>query len=419
MTVFLLKISFRVTCCVAGLAFTAAAHGATRSTLDLSAGVGFSSNPSLQFDSKSSIFGRLTALGMHEWRSERTTTAVSAYVENSTYSRNGSKQIFDLGARTNHSVNPNLSIFGNIGIQGDVDGQLSNRFTRAAPDLTPPPADPSVPVVIDDPTFIGFTDDPTFIGFNGRQYRLSGQVGLSMRASERGSVTLSAGAQRNFSSSSQSNTDFNSYFANAGYNHQLNERTSAGFSTNFQYQDYDSGNSSSIINPLLTVSRQFSDQLQGSASVGLIFSKQDQEGGGSDSSIDPSFSFSLCRAGDRDRLCGRVSRDARSSLSVGIGPQADSLVISTLGSIDYFRRLDANQSVRASVSAVRSSSKFSGGDDFRSTYLTFLTGYDRKLGQRLGAGVNGGARRLFQNGPDPKTDFNVSAYLRYRLGDIE
>jgi len=412
MTVSHLQTAARVTFLVVGLAMTASVQGATRSTLDLSAGVGFSTNPSLQLDSKSALFGRVSALGMHEWRSERTTTTLSAYAENTTYSRgNGSKQLFDLSARTIHSVNPNLSIFGTLSFQGDVDGQLSNRFIRATPDLIlPPPTDQPGPLIV---------DDATLIGFGGRQYRLSGQVGATIRATARSSVSLSAGAQRNFASGSLSNANMNSYFATASYDHQISERTSAGFSTNFQYQDYDNGLSSSVINPLLTVSRQFSDQFQGSAAVGLLFSRQEQADGGSDSSIDPSFSFSLCRRGERDRLCARVSRDARNSLSVGFGPQAESLVISTLGSVDYSRQLDANQSVRASISAVRSSSQFSEGDDRRTTYLTFLTGYDRKIRQRLAVGVTGGARRLFQDGRDPKTDLNASAYLRYRLGDVE
>ena len=410
MTAFRLQTGLRVSFWMAGLAMTGSAHSATRTTLDLSAGVGVSSNPSLQLDADSSVFGRFSALGMHEWQSERTTTSISAYGENTTYSRGGSKQIFDLRARTVHSVSPTLSIFGNLGFQGDVDGQLSNRFASPTPDLTPQPTDPSGPVIL---------DDATLIGFNGRQYRLSGQAGMSLRASERGTVSLSAGAQRNFSSGNQSNRDLTSYFTTGSYDHQLNERTTIGFSTNLQYQDYDNGLSSSVINPLLTVGHQFSDQLQGSAAIGLLLTKQEQADGGSDSSIDPSFAFNLCRTRDRDRLCGRLTRDARNSLGVGFGPESESLVVSTLLGVDYARQLDANQSIQASVSAVRYSTEFSGGDDLQTTYLTFLAGYDRKIRQRLAVGANAGARRLFRDGRDPKTDINATAYLRYRLGDIQ
>ena len=405
------QTGIRFSCWVAGLAITASAHGATTTTLDLSVGLGASSNPSLRLGGQSSLFGRFSARGTQEWQSERTTTSLSAYAENTTYSTGSrSQQIFDLRAASVHAVSSTLSIFGNLSFQGDVNGQLSNRFASAAPDLAPPPPDQSPPVIL---------DDATFIGLGGRQYRLSGQIGLSMRANERSTVSLSAGAQRNFTSGSQSNSNLSSYFATAAYGYQLNERTSAGFSTNVRFQNSDNGLSSTVINPLLTVSRTFSDQLQGTAAIGLLLTRQKQVSGGSDSSIDPSFSFDLCRRGDRDRLCGRLSRDARNSLSVGFGPQTDSLVISTLAGIDYSRQLDANQSIQASMSAAHSSTKYSGGDNLQRTYLTFLVGYDRKIRERLAVGVNAGARRLFQDGRDPKTDINASGYLRYRLGDIK
>lgn len=415
MTASRLQAGIRVSFYVAGLALSSSAYGATRSTLDLTAGIGASFNPSLEFSGDNSAFGRFSALGTHEWRSERTTTSISAYGDNTTYlsGENGSSRVFDLRASTSHVVNPNLSIFANLGFQGDVNGQLSNRFTRAAPDLTPLPSEEPAPVT---PVIV---DDPTFIGFGGRQYRLSGMVGLSMRANERASVSLSTGAQRNFASGSQSNTNFNSYFGTASYDHQFSERTSAGFSTNLQYQDYDAGFSSFVVNPLLTVNQRFSDKLSGSAAVGLLFTRQDIFGGGTGSTIDPSFSFSLCRRGERSQLCGRISRDARSSLGVGFGPQANSLSISTLGSVNYSRQLDANQTIQASLTAVRFSSEVSSGDKFRSSYLTFLAGYDRKIRRRLAVGITAGGRKLFQEGSDPKADINANAYVRYRLGDIQ
>lgn len=407
-----LQAGIRVSLCAAGLALSSSAYGATTSTLDLTAGVGASTNPSLRLGGDASAFGRFSALGTHEWRSERTTTVLSGYGENTTYLSGGygSKQIFDLRARSTHVINPNLTIFGNFGFQGDVDGQLSNRFTSGTPDLDPPPSDQPTPTPV-------VLDDPTFIGFNGRQYRLSGQVGLTMRANERGTVSLSAGAQRNFTSG-QSDVDFNSYFGTASYDHQFSERTAAGFSTNIQYQDYAHGLSSFVVNPLITASRRFSDRLVGTAAVGLLFTRQELLGGGTDSSVDPSFSFDLCRQGERDRLCGRVSRDARSSRA-GFGPQANGLATSTLASVNYFRKLDANQSIQTSVSAIRSSSQFSDGDEFRTTYLTFLAGYDRKVRERLAVGVTAGARKLFQDGRDPKADINANAYVRYRLGDLQ
>ncbi len=200
---------------------------------------------------------------------------------------------------------------------------------------------------------------------------------------------------------------------------QFTERTSGGLSANVQYQDYDNGLSATVVNPLATISHQFTDQIYGSASVGLLFTKQDQFLGGSDSSVDPSFSFRLCKTTERERFCGRLSRDARNSLSAFTAEQAGALTISTLVSVDYSRQIDANQSIQASLTGSRSTSQQSIGDDFRSTYLTLLVGYDRKVRQRLAVGAQAGARKLFQSGPDPKFDVNANAYVRYRFGDIQ
>ncbi len=419
----LLSTSARLSCCVAGLALSASAFGATRTYLDVTAGVGASSNPSLGYNSESSAFGRLSVLGMHQMRSERTTVSLSGYAENTTYLRgNGSSQIFDLSGNISHSVSPTLSIFGNVGFQGDVNGQLSNRFTRAIPDfLNPVPVQPDQPTLPTQPTPLDpvILDDTTFIGFGGRRYRLSGDVGLSLRTSERGSITLSAGAQRNFSSGNSNRSDFTSYFGTGSWQLQLNERTSAGASVNVQYQDYDNGLSSTVVNPLVTISRQFTDQIYGSASAGLLFTKQDQLLGGTDSSVDPSFSFKLCKRTEREQFCGRLSRDARNSLGSVSDSQVSGVTVSTLLSVDYARQIDVNSSIQASLTGSRSSEKSLIGDDLRTTYLTFLVGYDRKVRQRIAVGANAGVRKLFRSGPDPKLDVNASVYARYRFGDVQ
>ena len=407
-----LNVAMRLPLWVAGLAIAGSAHSATKSTLDLSAGVGASTNPQLQIGGRGSAFGRISALGTHEWRSERTTTSISLFGENTTYFKGyGSKQIFDLNARSTHQVNSTWSIFGSVGFQGDFGGQLSNRFATTTPDFTPVLDNQPPPSVI--------LDDPSFIGFGGRQYRLSGSVGVSIRASARSSVSLSGGAQRSFGTGIQRIGNYNSYFGNASYDYKFSERTSAGLGVNLQYQDYDNGSSSSVINPVVTARHQFSDQIQGTASVGVLLTRQSLIGGGSVHSVDPSFALGLCRTSARDRLCGRVSREARNSFGLGTIGRAGSLLTSTTAEVDYSRQLNANESIQMAFSVSRYSTTISGLDDVRTTYLTFLTGYDRKLGQRLAVGANAGARRVLFAGRDPKTDYSGTVYLRYRLGDIK
>ena len=115
----------------------------------------------------------------------------------------------------------------------------------------------------------------------------------------------------------------------------------------------------------------------------------------------------------------RLSNSRSNSLGAVTGSQGSSLMITTLASVDYSRQIDVNQSVQASLTGSRSSEKASFGNDFRTTYLTFLVGYDRKVRQRVAVGATAGVRKLFRSGPDPKIDVNANAYVRYRLGDIQ
>ena len=54
----------------------------------------------------------------------------------------------------------------------------------------------------------------------------------------------------------------------------------------------------------------------------------------------------------------------------------------------------------------------------RTTYYRAAAAYTRRISDRWFGGVNLAARKLTQAGPDPKTDFSASLFLRYRLGDL-
>lgn len=60
--------------------------------VDLQVGAGFSTNPRLGFTSQSSAFGRISASGVHSWSTERSSTAIHGYIENTTYLRNYGSQ---------------------------------------------------------------------------------------------------------------------------------------------------------------------------------------------------------------------------------------------------------------------------------------------------------------------------------------
>jgi hypothetical protein len=390
----------------------AAAAASTTTYVDLEAGLGASSNPFLQIPSRSSAFGRLSAFGFQGWNTERGTTSLTGYVEDTSYFKDfGSKQIFDLGAHTRQRMSPTVTVFGDLGFSGDFSGQLSNRllFVPSQPPV-PEPGNPLPPT----------TNNPDLFGLNSREYRASAQLGASIQTSPIGSVSLSAGAQRIWFTGKNSDANYNSYFASGGYSQQVSERTSVGATVYLQRQDFRHGDWANIVNPVLTVHTQLSESLTGDAAVGLMAIQQ-RTGDGKDHNVTPSFSAGLCDTATLSHWCVHVSRDAQSALSARVANGSGQAAITTSASFDYYRRLSENGTLQASITGVHfsSTSNFNNiNNNLRTTYVSGVVGYDRKVGHRLFAGVSGGVRKLFQDGPDPNLDFNANLYLRYRLGDL-
>lgn len=379
--------------------------------LDLEAGLGFASNPELRFDSESSAFGRISASGYHAWSSETGVISLRGYIENTSYfKRYGSKQLWSLGAATTQQVSPTVTLFGDLGFSGDFGGQLSSRFFYKPGDpVLPDPTNPLPEPVV----------NPDLFGINGRQYRVNGSAGASIRSGARSTISLTAGASHAFSNGQNKDADYTSYFGNGSYSRQISERTNAGASISVARQDFKRGGTSTTVNPAIFANTRLSEELSAEGSIGVMRIHQDFEGL-SDTSTALSFSGSLCNVTTSTHFCGRVSRDATTGLSSAAIGGVTQAAITTTASLSYSRKLSAKDSIQGSVyaSRYRTAASIDGLDDPESTYASAVIGYDRNFGARLFGGVQGGVRKLFQNGPDPDTDFNATVYLRYRLGDL-
>jgi hypothetical protein len=399
-------------CGLAGALFATGTAAAARTTdsLDLEAGAGFSSNPGLQINGRSSVFGRVSASGTHSWITERGVTSLTGYVEESIYSRQfGSKPIISLGAHTSQSVSPKVTVYGDLGFQTDFAGQLSNRLLTvpSAPPVVEP-GNPLPPPVV----------TPDLLGFSGREYRINGSVGASIQTSARSSLTLTAGAQRSIFSRNRDN-DFTSYFASGGYSQQVSERTSLGATLFLQRQDFSQGDHANVINPVVTAHTTLRENLVADGSVGLMVIDQ-SIAGQHFHSYTPSFAGSLCSSGSLSSFCVTAARNAQTALGSRLVGGNNSATITTSLGANYFRRLGEGQTLQASLSAVQYTTPSNlNVSKLRTTYISGVVGYDRAIGHRLYAGVAGGARKLFQVGPDPKLDFNANVYVRYRLGDLQ
>jgi len=124
--------------------------------LDLEAGAGYSSNPSLSLvNNGGSAFGRISVHGVHSRVSARSTTLISAYAEDVTYTNHrGSQQSINVYAHHDAAVTEHARLFGDVSATYQEGGQLYTRVlglpvippvtpggTILPPILVPPTAD--------------------------------------------------------------------------------------------------------------------------------------------------------------------------------------------------------------------------------------------------------------------------------------
>lgn len=390
-----------------GLLFAApgSAGAQTQTYVDLQGGLGYSTNPLLQIgDGVSSGFARLSAFGYHGWRGERSETSLTAYVENSSYfSRYDDQQLFSLNARTKSQVSEKVELFGQLGFSGDVGGQLNSRFF--GPPLQELPLDPAVPPTTD------IVIDPDLAALTRRNYRVTGQGGATVALSARDYLSTALGLQRVFFSGSDDASDFTNYNSVAAWQRRVNERFTFGARVIADYTDYTAGRSILTYGPQLTASNRLSEALEVSGAVGFVRTERDLGvAGGKDNSLDFAFDVSLCRNLQYDQLCLTAARRTQSSF-IGAAPSSTSINGS------YARQLSAADTLQLSLNLTRTD----GVDDLglgRQTFYSVGGSYDRKINQRLSAGLQLTGRKLSRLGEDPKSDVGASVYIRNRFGDV-
>jgi hypothetical protein len=382
----------------------------TTTYADLTAGLGYSSNPFDALDSRSSSFGRASAFGQHQWQSATGKTTLSGYAENTSYlNQFGSRQIFYVRAHTDQRLSPRATLYGDLNFSGDFAGQLSNRLTSVP--SQPPVVDPGNPLP---PT----NNNPDVFGLAGREYRIDGHVGTTIRNGARGSFSATVGAEHITFSGDDKPPSYNIFTGSLGYSHEFSERTSLGGTVYLQRQDFAGNDYANIINPTLTAHFLLSETLTANAGAGvlLIHNRAD---GSDENSTALSFSGELCSSAPRSRLCGRIARDAQSALGAAVGNQTGRAALTTTLSGIYYRQLSPKDTLQASLSAIRyNSTQAVAGEKFRTTYFSAVLQYDRKLSRRFSTGVSAGARKLSQPGTAPDADLNGYVYVSYHLGAL-
>src|SRR6185369_9152431 len=135
--------------------------------------------------------------------------------------------------------------------------------------------------------------------------------------------------------------------------------------------DYNGPTNFGVVTPQVTGQLRLSETMTLNGAVGVSFTRVD-DGIEVRHSTGFAADVSLCSATLRGHFCARGSIDQTSATSAG---PAKSINVG----LDYSRQLDG----------------------------------------RVFGGVNLAARKISEDGPDPKADVTGSLFIRYRLGDIQ
>lgn len=399
----------------AAAAFAQATAGAAQDTaakvtshvfnyLDFSAAAGIATNPQLGSSNGTAGLGRVSAYAVHSVVGERNTLQLTAYAENQSYTNEyRSTQSFELAGDASRQASPRLKLYGGARFRSDIGGQLYNRFFDV----------PLSPVIVDvsNPLPAQAAIDPALIALNRNRYQASGQIGLSYKLSARDSLNGSLGYEHVFFSGTGNGLNYDVLTATTGWDHQISERTTAGARLVAQRSTYGAGGNSSVISPQVTVRTRLAEGWSASGSAGVSFVDQHTPTI-SGHSTNLNFDGALCRETLDQEICARAARANQASIG-------QSVVQSTSASLSYFRRLSPKDTIQAAASVARSSGQNRLLFADHSTYYTGSASYNRKFSPRFSGGVEGSLSKIDQANVSIPFQASATAYIRYRLGDIQ
>jgi hypothetical protein len=378
--------------------------------LDLEGGAGYSTNPQFSFSSgNGSADGYISLHGVHTRITDRTTTLLSAFAQETAYARHyGSNESLSINARHDAAVNEKLRLFVDAHASYDKNGLLDTRII-SVPDVPALPGSPTIPPAVLPP-------GADFLALTGKHYFFSADAGGQLALGARDNLDFSSGVEHSIFRQGNSFPDTNywSIPVSLGYDRQISPRANVGARVALLYTDYNGPSKIWTVTPQLTGNLQLSERMTLNGAVGASFSSVD-DGFRTRHTIGLAANAALCDVGEHDHLCARAAIDQTSATVAGPAKTINA-------GVDYSRQLDADSSILLSVDG----SHFSQPISFvlpqafsSSTYYRAAASYSRQFGHRLFGGVNLAARKLTENGPDPKADFNASLFIRYRFGDLQ
>jgi hypothetical protein len=208
-------------------------------------------------------------------------------------------------------------------------------------------------------------------------------------------------------------THYTTVRGSGGYDRELSPRATIGAHVSAEGTNYSGPTSFRVITPQLTATLRLSEFLVFNAAAGVGFASIDN---GIDTRHSTGFTgnASLCSLAGAGSLCVHGEADEQTATTAGPARSIG-------GGIDYSRQLSANSSIAFSLGGNHYSQPISvvtGGALSSTNYFHATASFSHKLGSHWFGGVNLSARKLTQAGPDPKSDFNGSLFIRYRFGNV-
>jgi len=367
----------------------------TRASVDVSAGVGYSTNPFARVgDDLGSGYALINVAPQLRLLTPKSTVTISGAANVQEYFQHYAdatsyRVAVDYQGRPSARLNTRLHVDAGSSIIGAYDS-IGDQVID--PNLPPP-------------------TDIALFGSRDRRRSINANGGFDLALSARDSIGASAFYQiaryRDFGDIS----DYDAFGGTFSYNRQLSANTRIGLQGSVSRYDYrgDRGQTTAYsISP--TISTKLSElwTLDGSLGVSLV----DSTSRGSTSKASVSGSANLCRQGPLSTFCINASRSVRPTGYNG------SQYVNLIGA-SWSRKLSERDTISA-----RAAYTTEGGarsvlfPGLRAQFLNGSVTYDKRLSERLRLSATGRYRKIFSNSSLRPDDIGGLLTLSYRLGDL-
>ena len=375
--------------------------------LDFEGSAGYSSNPTNSaINHEASAFGRIALHGVHSRVSDRSSSLLSVYGENVSYTNHqGSQQSLSLYGRHDTSVTEHVRLFVDANANYQENGQLGTRV------LVLPEIPPVIPGTVTPPILVPPSGD--FLSVTGHEFSFGANGGGSFALGPKDGLSVSSGFRRVVFHNGPVRSDYNTVPVSLSYDRQLSPRASVGTRLSAEQTNYSGPLNYRLITPQLTGHVQLAQHLNLSGAIGVSFARVDN-GITIRHTTGLAAQVSLCGLGEGSSFCTHAA--ANEDTATTAGPSR-----SIGGGVEYARQLDANQSIAFSLGYTHYStpvSVFTATSFSSSNYASVAGSYSRRIGNRLFGGINLSGQKVTHNGPDPKADLTASLFIRYRFGDV-